>query len=1555
MKLGITVSFQHSVFSSGASQTSLALAELFSYMGYTCTFIHLGEETWWEDVTSLKGTWSTIRHTAVVAGQFDRILEVTLCPGLRTLAPCIWIVRKTPLFNDMEACVVPYPLPKRNLAGIAETWVQEELASTDDIQYLELITRRPVRRVPFLWSAIAIEAHRKEKPLPIWLQSYEEGKPFTVHVCETNTSSSSSCLIPLCIYRQCCAQQMKGSRLLIHNADNLKESEYFQKNLWANLTGDLAAESAFVGRQRIVDIPSMQNTILFAHSRFMNIRPYLLDALWCGIPVVHNSVLLKELSIDKGYYPNNDILAGAVAAKNLMNNWISQTELFQLRKSILHRFGILNESLRRRWKEACESVSGVTPQKTLRIGFSDMWDNFNPEYNFFTLLLRATFPTYTVEVSENPDVLIFGPFGDRWKSYSCPKIHYTGENTGPIEGVALNMGFRRETSGYIRLPLWMLEIDWFNADAEKIRNPIPVKAEPESIRLRSKFCAFVVSNPCQPVRNRAFRTLCEYKEVDSAGKLYNTLGTELFAGLGGGGGEAKKVEFLRAYKFCLAYENAASPGYVTEKLLHAKAAGCVPIYWGAPDVELDFNMEGVIDARGKTDEELIAEIKRVDEDDTLWLKMANTPLIRDAKPLFALLEVVARSIVSSASASSASASSASAEDQEKEQTSSPVTLVKTETLVKGASNSNLGNTVFVTGCNGRFVETLLRYWLPPIAAQKAVSTNVQVHVYLFDTTDAQKESILLAFPFVKLFSLPQISPFPDCWNPQHFLWKLWILKETCASVEPGFPVLYLDTGAYFCRWPYAKHTTKEPSAKHTTKEPSWLHRVKEHGICVLEDANHDNRHMCSKSFIQEMRLTEAELNSPQIWAGSMAFLAGHPLATRLFTEAWVLGQNPKILVGEKWTGVDAANKPFGHRHDQSILSVLSMRHGIVRHPLADVYCHTSLRHTFLKGLSLYVHRGFFILNDPIAQGVDTTWVINLDRRPDRMARGNFSEKAIRFPAIDGRQLRLTPDIVRMFSSSQGINWSKGVVACALSHISLWMKLVTDKSNIESYLVLEDDAVLDSQAVPMLNYIYDKGLLPADCDVLYLGGILPPNKEGFATVIEPVNECIGRVKENSLFTGTPSRYFHFCAYSYIIRRSGAKKLIDRLSREGCWAPADHLLCRDLNIYFTTPLVAGCYQDTDPRYAESNFNTFGKEEYDSDLRNEEKFTEEEIWSVTPTSDFSLKRALNDAQASPLAEERANSQASPLAEERANSQASPLTEERANSQASPLTEERAKTYPMIFHDIDGLFEKEWIEELLGKRMVDIQTEVPIVLYQRPYCDKLKETLAAWPAFTLIHLSDEDARDPIDIYSWPACKGVVRNYLRKIPLNAQSKVVTIPLGYHWHPLTKTQAHKKDLVWSFIGAEHHGRTVKLNPFKGIEPNKCILQKTWNSSEKCEEDEVVDSLVRSLCVPCPRGVNVETFRLYEALEAGCVPIVVEETGSAEYLAYLKRFLPIATSPDWPTAARVVHGLSKQLDLYKEYRKSLMTGWASMKQWASSEAKRILGLSGSKSQKGRVKV
>lgn len=45
-----------------------------------------------------------------------------------------------------------------------------------------------------------------------------------------------------------------------------------------------------------------------------------------------------------------------------------------------------------------------------------------------------------------------------------------------------------------------------------------------------------------------------------------------------------KTLTLSGYRFALCYENTAFPGYITEKILDGFAAGCIPVYLGAPDV-----------------------------------------------------------------------------------------------------------------------------------------------------------------------------------------------------------------------------------------------------------------------------------------------------------------------------------------------------------------------------------------------------------------------------------------------------------------------------------------------------------------------------------------------------------------------------------------------------------------------------------------------------------------------------------------------------------------------------------------------------------------------------------------------------------------------------------------------------------------------------------------------------------------------------------------------------------------------------------------------------------
>ena len=59
-----------------------------------------------------------------------------------------------------------------------------------------------------------------------------------------------------------------------------------------------------------------------------------------------------------------------------------------------------------------------------------------------------------------------------------------------------------------------------------------------------------------------------------------------------------KVEVLENYKYAIAFENSKNePGGICEKIFDVMAAGCVPIYWGAPNVLDYIPKEAFIDYR----------------------------------------------------------------------------------------------------------------------------------------------------------------------------------------------------------------------------------------------------------------------------------------------------------------------------------------------------------------------------------------------------------------------------------------------------------------------------------------------------------------------------------------------------------------------------------------------------------------------------------------------------------------------------------------------------------------------------------------------------------------------------------------------------------------------------------------------------------------------------------------------------------------------------------------------------------------------------------------------
>jgi len=267
----------------------------------------------------------------------------------------------------------------------------------------------------------------------------------------------------------------------------------------------------------------------------------------------------------------------------------------------------------------------------IRLSIHNFWPNFNYNENIFISILSEIYGNDLILTNDVNDCNLcivaenyVPPEIDRSKT----KILTFMAEPKPVQyqdgHYHLSFDPDREDLKNIRFPAWYFYINFYNLQNQK--NPIPAVNQYELNNnkwfntQKDKFCVAPFS--------------AIHKNRVDFFNILNTYKTTYGFGLPFGNGDddrnqLRKYDAICSFKFAMAFENTYKTGYVTEKFLQAKTAGCIPIYWGDSYVLSDFNPDCFIYVNNfKTYEECLEYIKYVDSNEDVYQKIKNSPIFK---------------------------------------------------------------------------------------------------------------------------------------------------------------------------------------------------------------------------------------------------------------------------------------------------------------------------------------------------------------------------------------------------------------------------------------------------------------------------------------------------------------------------------------------------------------------------------------------------------------------------------------------------------------------------------------------------------------------------------------------------------------------------------------------------------------------------------------------------------------------------------------------------------------------------------------------------------------
>jgi hypothetical protein len=259
-------------------------------------------------------------------------------------------------------------------------------------------------------------------------------------------------------------------------------------------------------------------------------------------------------------------------------------------------------------------------------------------------------------------------------------------------------------------------------------------------------------------------------------------------------------------------------------------------------------------------------------------------------------------------------------------------------------------------------------------------------------------------------------------------------------------------------------------------------------------------------------------------------------------------------------------------------------------------------------------------------------------------------------------------------------------------------------------------------------------------------------------------------------------------------------------------------------------------------------------------------------------------------------------------------------------------------------SIFEIEYIEEVLLSKFKKINritfddflkldnTENIILYYSDHEAATTKEIndflSKIQNNYFIIHISDENFNHGYEVYK--KALYVFRGYYN--PKLLSNNIFTIPIGFQNGFLdnfdSKPKLKLRNIVWSFCGQFYSERINMIDTLSKITPNKTYKVDSFMHKKALDVEKLIEIYSETIFIPCPYGFsNPDSFRVMEALETGCIPIV-KKFYFIDYFKLIFGNHPFVVVKKWEDSIKIINH-------YVENTAELETKQIEVQEWYSN--------------------